>query len=154
MLCITGWRIGYLYAHESHRKALRSIHDYIGLCAPSLLQEALATYLEGNDFGKNFVEGFRLDVKKNFQFLSQSLTQLGFTIPPTNGGCFTWAQLPKEFTDGFAFAHTMYHETSVAVIPGEHFSQNYTNWLRFNIARPEDEIRKAAGLISKFLTKV
>lgn len=154
MLCITGWRIGYLYAHESHRKALRSIHDYIGLCAPSLLQEALAIYLENNNFGKVFVEDFRQGVKKNFQFLSKSLTQLGFTIPPTNGGCFIWTQLPKGIHYGFAFAYTLYQETGVAVIPGEHFSQNFTSWVRLNIARPKNEIHKASDLMRKFLTKV
>jgi aspartate/methionine/tyrosine aminotransferase len=151
MLCITGWRIGYLYAHEQHRKAIRSIHDYIGLCAPSILQEALATYLEDYGFGSEFVEGFRNNVKANFDFLAPKLTRLGFTIPPTNGGCFIWAKLPKGINDGFDFANELYSQVGVATIPGEHFSKNYASWLRINIARPAEEIEKAANLIEQFI---
>ncbi len=151
MLCITGWRIGYLYAHEQHRKAIRSIHDYIGLCAPSILQEALATYLEEYDFGSEFVEGFRNKVKANFNYLAPLLERLGFTIPPTNGGCFIWAKLPKGLNDGFDFASELYSKVGVATIPGEHFSKNYASWLRINIARPSEEIKKAAGLIEQFI---
>ena len=151
MLCITGWRIGYLYAHEEHRKGLRSIHDYFGLCAPSILQEALATYLEGNEFGDKFVANFRNDVKANFNYLAPILERLGFTIPPTNGGCFIWTKLPKGINDGFDFASELYSKAGVATIPGEHFSKNYASWLRLNIARPAEEIEKAAGLIEEFL---
>lgn len=150
-LCITGWRIGYLYVHEEHRKGLRSIHDYIGLCAPSILQEALATYLESNEFGDKFVANFRNDVKANFNYLAPLLAKLGFTIPPTNGGCFIWTKLPKGINDGFDFASELYSKAGVATIPGEHFSKNYASWLRLNIARPAEEIEKAAGLIEEFL---
>ncbi len=152
MLCITGWRIGYLYAHEQHRKGLRSIHDYIGLCAPSILQDALATYLEENEFGNRFVHQFRSDVKANFEFLAPKLAKLGFTIPPTNGGCFIWTKLPRHIHDGFDFASKLYSQTGVATIPGEHFSKSCANWLRINIARPAQEVEKAAGLIEKYLS--
>jgi methionine aminotransferase len=151
MLCITGWRVGYLYAHKEHRNGLRSIHDYIGLCAPSVLQEALAGYLENNDFGIDFVQGFRDDVKQNFNNLSKVLIELGFQIPLINGGCFIWSKLPSKFDSGFNFAHSLYQEVGVAIIPGEHFSANHKSWVRFNIARPAQEIQKAAELITQFL---
>ena len=37
---ITGWRIGYLIAHQLHMKGIMDIHDYTGLCAPSILQQS------------------------------------------------------------------------------------------------------------------
>ncbi len=151
MLCITGWRVGYLYAHEEHIKELRAIHDYTGLCAPSILQQALANYLSRNDFGRVFVSSFREKVKQNFQTLSESLANLGFHIPPINGGCFIWARLPSDYSDGFDFAQSLYQKKGVATIPGEHFSKNFTNWLRFNISRPEEEIVKATELIEQFV---
>lgn len=151
MLCITGWRVGYLYAHEEHRNELRAIHDYTGLCAPSVLQQALANYLSKNDYGDKFVREFRQNVKGNFDLLSKALVELGFHIPTINGGCFVWARLPQRFPDGFSIAHSLYKATGVATIPGEHFSTNHINWLRFNIARPNDEIAKAASLIEQFM---
>ena len=151
MLCITGWRVGYFYAHSSHIKGLRAIHDYIGLCAPSLLQEALALYLAEHNFGSEFVTQFRENVKQNFSTLTKVLHSLEFTIPKIDGGCFIWTKLPEKFNDGFQFAYQLYQQKGVAVIPGEHFSKNHSNWIRINIARPIDEITEAAGLLSKFI---
>jgi aspartate/methionine/tyrosine aminotransferase len=152
MLCITGWRIGYLYAHADHRFGLRSIHDYIGLCAPSLLQQALANYLRSSNFGDHFIERYRNDVRISFDSLSCTLSKLGFMIPKINGGCFIWAKLPPGIDDGFTFAQNLYTQKGVAIIPGEHFSSKFANWVRFNIARPFHEIEKAGLLISEFLS--
>ncbi len=153
MLCITGWRVGYLYAHETHRKGLRAIHDYIGLCAPSLLQEALALYLAEHNFGSEFVAQFRENVKQNFSNLTKVLHSLEFSIPKIEGGCFIWAKLPHKFPDGFLFSNQLYQQKGVAVIPGEHFSKNHSNWIRINIARPFDEINQGANLLSEFILK-
>ncbi|HZJ73493.1 MAG TPA: pyridoxal phosphate-dependent aminotransferase [Perlabentimonas sp.] len=152
MLCITGWRIGYLYAHQQHRVGLRAIHDYIGLCAPSVQQVALASYLATYNYGNDFVANFREKVKANFNNLSATLSKLGFYIPPTNGGCFIWAKLPKGITDGFQFASELYNKAGVAIIPGEHFSKNHTGWVRLNIARPAHEIKQAEERITQFLS--
>ena len=154
MLCITGWRIGYLYAHPQHRVGLRAIHDYIGLCAPSVQQVALANYLEQHNFGDHFVANFRANVKANFIDLSTTLSKLGFYIPPTNGGCFIWAKLPQGIIDGFQFATELYNKVGVAIIPGEHFSKNHTGWVRFNIARPAEEIKQAKEQITQFLSTI
>jgi len=152
MLCITGWRIGYLYAHQQHRAGLRTIHDYIGLCAPSVQQVALAHYLGHYSFGENFATIFRGKVRDNFNNLSVTLSKLGFYIPPTDGGCFIWAKLPKTITDGFQFASQLYSKAGVAIIPGEHFSKTHTHWVRLNIARPAQEIKQAEERITQFLS--
>jgi aspartate/methionine/tyrosine aminotransferase len=150
MLCISGWRIGYLVSHQSHIEGIKSIHDYIGLCAPSILQHALVGFLAENDFGKKFVLDFRSNVKRSFTILVETLSGLGFQIPPIQGGCFVWAKLPNGWKDGFEFASGLYDEQQVAVIPGEHFSRKKTGWIRFNVARPEEEIIQACRLIKAF----
>lgn len=150
MLCITGWRIGYLISHESHMDGIKAVHDYIGLCAPSILQYALVGYLDTSNFAFDYIQGFRENVKNSFTILSKTLLELGFTIPPIPGGCFIWAKLPKGWIDGFDFARKLYDEQAVAVIPGEHFSENYSDWIRFNIARPEEEIILACKQIRSF----
>ncbi|HCT30858.1 MAG TPA: hypothetical protein DIW31_09010 [Bacteroidales bacterium] len=150
MLCITGWRIGYLISHNDHMEGIRSIHDYIGLCAPSLLQQALADYLRDSDFAKDFTSTFRSNVKNSFDVLVNTLKEIGFYIPPIHGGCFVWAKLPDGWTDGFEFASQLYEEQQVAVIPGEHFSISKKNWVRFNIARPLSEINAACKAIKTF----
>lgn len=153
MLCITGWRIGFLVSHESHMEGLKSIHDYIGLCAPSLLQHALVDYLSKSDFAYEFTNFFRGEVKKSFDNLVDVLKSLGFEVPKIDGGCFVWAKLPSDWTDGFEFASMLYDEQKVAVIPGEHFSTNKKEWIRFNVARPQNEVSEACRKLKIFFDK-
>ncbi|MGE0078636.1 MAG: pyridoxal phosphate-dependent aminotransferase [Bacteroidales bacterium] len=152
-LCITGWRIGYIIHDKVHAAGLQSVHDYIGLCAPSLLQQALANYLEKNNYAVEYKAEFRKNISQSFLSLSGTLKELNFEIPKIDGGCFIWAKLPKGFTDGFWFASMLYQENKVAVIPGEHFSPNCIDWIRFNIARPMDEIAAAQKELVQFMQK-
>lgn len=112
----------------------------------------MASYLATYNYGNDFVANFREKVKANFNNLSATLSKLGFYIPPTNGGCFIWAKLPKGITDGFQFASELYNKAGVAIIPGEHFSKNHTGWVRLNIARPAHEIKQAEERITQFLS--
>lgn len=150
-LCITGWRIGFVIMHDSHATGIQSVHDYIGLCAPSVLQQALANYLLLDGLAANFMAQFRKNISKSFASLKQTLLELGFVIPSIDGGCFIWAKLPATYTDGFEFASQLYQKHRVAIIPGEHFSRNCTNWVRFNIARPMPEIEAAQQELQKFI---
>src|SRR6056297_2433852 len=140
---ITGWRIGYLIAASKHMSAIKSIHDYTGLCAPSVLQEALKDYIIGYNWGNNYIENMRNKLKTSFNILKKSLEELDFYIPEIEGGFFIWAKLPEAWDDGFQFAMELYEKEQVAVIPGEHFSSSKKNYIRFNIAREQEEIQEA-----------
>ena len=148
---ITGWRIGYIIAHPEHMTELQDIHDYIGLCSPSVLQEALARYIYESDFGKDYVNDLRIKLHKSFDYLSTKLTELGFTIPETKGGYFIWAKLPEKYANSFEFTMELYTKEKVAVIPGIHFSKNCNNYIRINIAREENEIVEAIKRIERFI---
>lgn len=150
LFSITGWRIGHLIAHQEHMQKIKSIHDYTGLCAPSVLQQAIVEYLKKYNFGSQYVSDLRDKLKKSYYHLASELNKLGFEIPETRGGYFVWAKLPKQFNDGFKFAIDLYDEQKVAVIPGEHFSENALNYIRFNIAREKSEVDEGIKRIKKF----
>jgi len=153
LFSITGWRIGYLIAHPEHMEKIKSIHDYTGLCAPSVLQQAIVEYLKNYNFGKNYISELRSKLSNSYSRLSNELLELGFIIPETKGGYFVWAKLPEQFTDGFKFAIDLYDQQKVAVIPGEHFSEHSKNYVRLNIAREKDEIEEGIKRIKNFFVK-
>lgn len=153
MFSITGWRIGYLIADDKHIKNIESIHDYIGLCAPSVLQESIANYISEFDFGKKYLTNLRKKLTESFQTLSKSLINHGFKIPETDGGYFIWSKLTDIYPDGFSFAMDLYNTQKVACIPGIHFSQNGKKLIRWNIAREIDEIQEAINRINSFIIK-
>ncbi len=150
---ITGWRIGYLAAHQEHMQKIKSIHDYIGLCAPSVLQEAIVQYCKKFNFGEKYIQSVRDRLTENYLLVSTELTKLGFTIPKIKGGYFVWAELPDAVYDGFKFAIDLYDEQKVAVIPGEHFSDKAKGFIRINIAREKAEIIEGLERIKLFFAE-
>lgn len=148
-LSITGWRIGYFFAHESHATQIRDIHDYIGLCVNSPLQEALREYLDKHDFGSAYIEEIRNTLRKNYFEMSESLKHFNVQIENAAGGYYIWAKLPNE-TNGFQFTMELYNKSKVAVIPGIHFSDKAISHIRINIARPENEILEGINKIDQF----
>ena len=153
MLSITGWRIGYLICSSNHMKKIRLIHDYTGLCAPSILQKAVARYLEEFNFGDEYVKSLRDKISWSYNFVKKKLEKIGFKIPEAEGGYFVWAELPAGIEDGFQFAIDLYDSQKVAVVPGIHFSQNCQNFVRINIAREKEEIEEALVRIENFFYK-
>lgn len=149
---ITGWRIGYLIASQDHMPGIKSVHDYTGLCVPSVLQQALAEFIRDYNWGAAYVKTLRERLKKSYDRMHQGLSALGFDIPDIEGGFFIWARLPESWEDGFQFAMNLYDQQKVAVIPGEHFSPSARNYVRFNIARGIDEIEEAIIRMKRFFS--
>ncbi|MBI9068241.1 MAG: pyridoxal phosphate-dependent aminotransferase [Salinivirgaceae bacterium] len=152
-LSITGWRIGYLLAHDIHMSKIMDIHDYTGLCAPSILQEAVAQYLKENNNGDEYIQVLRDKLTNNYIQLSKAFSNLGFEVSPADGGYFVWAKLPEKYKCGLDFALDLYKKQKVAVVPGIHFSENAKTYIRINIARESDEIFAAINKIQEFLLK-
>jgi len=150
LLSITGWRVGYMIADKSHMEHIRRMHDYTGLCANSVLQEAIGLYLENYNMGLDYVASLREKFFASFQKMSKVLLNLGFTIPQTDGGYFIWSKLPDGFNDGFETAVALYEQTKVATVPGIHFSPSGKDYIRFNIARPDSDIEKGIEAVKIF----
>ena len=150
---VTGWRVGYLVAHKQHMSKIKSIHDYTGLCSPSVLQCAIAEYVRKYDFGNDYIAQLREKLILSFNILKKELVKLDFYVPEIEGGYFIWAKLPRDYTDGIKFTFDLYEKAKVAVIPGSHFSDNFNNFIRFNIARPENEIQSAVERLNNFFRK-
>ncbi len=149
-LSITGWRVGYIIAAAGPMKKIRSIHDYTGLCAPSILQAAIARYLFDYDFGQEYSATIRGKCKNSFAYTRKVLEQLGFDIKESRGGYFLWAKLPPPHTDAFTFALELYINTQVAVVPGENFSRTKIDYIRVNIGTGVQIIREAISRIKGF----
>lgn len=149
-LSITGWRIGYIVTAKQHMKKIRSLHDYTGLCAPSVLQATIARYLDEQNYGKAYTKWVTEQCEQSFHYLKEQMQMSGFTVYPSAGGYFLWARLPGRWTDAFEFALDLYDKVRVAVVPGENFSPNKKQYIRVNIAAEMDVIKEAATQLKEF----
>ena len=151
MLSITGWRVGYILGEAQHIENLAKIHDYTGLCTPSILQAAIAGYLEKNNYGSDYLAFLRGKVSASFKIMHSTLEKSGFYMPPIDGGYFVWAKIPQKFDDGFKFAMDLYENKKVGTVPGIHFSEKGNNFIRISIAKEASEIEEAAARIADFV---
>jgi aspartate/methionine/tyrosine aminotransferase len=153
MLSVTGWRIGFIITEKENMNQLRAIHDYIGLCAPTLFQRVIADYLEKYRFGGDYITSIRNRCKQSCILLKKELCALGLKTPDIQGGYFLWAELPPKYEDGFEFAIELYNKKKVAVVPGENFSPNKINFVRLNFAIETDIVREACSEIQRFMNE-
>jgi aspartate/methionine/tyrosine aminotransferase len=151
MLSITGWRIGYMITTEAHMAALRDIHDYTGLCAPSIFQEVIAEYLSRFDWGKEYTADIRRKCKESYLYMRATLEKTGFRVSHIGGGYFIWAKLPRQYRDAFLFASELYRKESLGIVPGENFSGTKKDYVRLNIATDLPITRQAAQRIERFI---
>lgn len=142
MYSITGWRIGYLFCHNSYFDKISDVHDYTGLSVPSVLQESLSRFMENGEQTKTYINDIRQRLRDNFHVGSKMLSDAGFYVPATGGGYFIWARLSDDAPDGVKFAKALYDKHKTAVIPGAHFGADYRRYIRINIARPGNELKR------------
>ncbi|MFO7889784.1 MAG: pyridoxal phosphate-dependent aminotransferase [bacterium] len=149
-LSITGWRIGYIIAEESIMEKLKGIHDFTGLCAPSVLQKAITRYLKEYNFGEEYSKDLRETLNHSFTLFTRKLKTTPLQIPEIKGGYFLWAGLPDSCPDGFSFAQDLFDKTKVAVVPGENFSPYKKNYVRLNFVQKLEIIEEAGERIANF----
>lgn len=149
-LSITGWRIGYIITPEDHMVRIRDMHDYTGLCAPSILQVAIARYLEKTGYGKDYIETVKQKCRLSARFLTGVLEEEGFEVAAIQGGYFLWAELPRNLDDAFEFAQDLYDAVGVGVVPGENFSTVKTRFIRVNIAAEMNVVEDASARLKRF----
>ncbi len=146
---ITGWRIGYFLMNNMHYEKMCYTHDYIGLCAPAPLQQALAEYLLKETYSA-YVANIKNTISSNYLKAVKELTNNGFYCPKTDGGYFVWCRLPGDFSDSLSFGLKLYDKLKTAIIPGQHFGEEWNNYIRINIARQPEELELGLKNIISF----
>ncbi|MES9900119.1 MAG: pyridoxal phosphate-dependent aminotransferase [Sedimenticola sp.] len=129
---MTGWRLGWLVAPESHLGAIERLAQNIFLSAPTPAQ-----YAALSAFGREtqeIVEQRKTAFQARRDYLLPALRDLGFKIPVTPGGAFyLYADCSALTDDSYAFAMGLLEQEGVAVTPGMDFGDN----------KPEQHLRFA-----------
>ncbi|MEZ4868779.1 MAG: pyridoxal phosphate-dependent aminotransferase [Caldilineaceae bacterium] len=120
---ITGWRLGYVIAPDALASAVRRVHDYTTICAPTPLQAAAVAAL--NLPASYYVE-MRRDYHLRRDLMMGYLEEHGFSANMPEGAYYTMAdfsqlEIPQAKLDDTAFALWLTKEIGVAVVPGSKF---------------------------------
>jgi aminotransferase len=117
---VTGWRLGYVVAREPWSTALRTVHDFTTICAPTPLQHAAVTALS---FGDDYYRRLRDEYAARREVMMQVLTESGFKAQSPEGAYYVMADFSghRFAGDDHAFARWLTTEARVAVVPGSSF---------------------------------
>lgn len=120
---ITGWRLGYVIAPSHLSAAVRPVHDFLTVCAPTPLQMAAVTAL---GFAQDYYDRQVADYHERRAMMMEILQELGFEAPMPEGAYYVLADygqvpIPQAQWDSTRFAVWMVEEIGVAVVPGSVF---------------------------------
>ncbi|MHA1667034.1 MAG: pyridoxal phosphate-dependent aminotransferase [Candidatus Heimdallarchaeaceae archaeon] len=115
---ITGWRIGYAAAEKELMLGVRKVHDYLTVCAPSLLQYAALKAFELNE---SYFKSLRERYQINRDFLVKELEKLGFRPYKPSGAYYIFADINNFGKNDTEFADFLVKDNGVATVPGTSF---------------------------------
>ncbi len=117
---MTGWRLGYACALNPLSTTLRTIHDFMTICAPAPLQAACAAVLSLPD---EYYSQLRTDYTQRRDKMVSILNKAGFLARPPEGAFYAMADFSSWDFDGndHSFARWLPANLGVAVVPGSCF---------------------------------
>ncbi len=116
---VTGWRVGWAVGPPAITNAIRKVHDFLTVGAPSPLQEAGAAALGlPRSYYDNLADGYR--ARRNR--LMPALTEAGFQCFRPRGAYYVMTDISAfGFADDVAFTKYLVKEIGVAAVPGSSF---------------------------------
>ena len=111
---VTGWRVGWAIAEKELTDALRKVHDYVTICAPAPLQEALVTAL---DFPPDYYERLAAAYDRKRRMVMETLEEAKLEYHRPEGAYYILVNAPEEFKDGKEFSDFLLKRVGLAVLP-------------------------------------
>lgn len=117
---VTGWRLGYVVAPDEVSAAIRTVHDYLTICAPTPLQHAALAALALPD---DYYADLRRDFLERRARMMIALRAGGFDAREPEGAYYVMASFDRWGTDedDVAFTRRLIQDAGVAVVPGTAF---------------------------------
>ena len=140
---MTGWRIGYLRAHEEAIPQIKKAHIPFAICAPVVSQYAALAALKGP---QDCVRKFKNHYLSARDVMCERLDRLDsvFTYDKPHGSYLMFPRiLLEEGRDSTAFCKRLLKEGGVSTTPGIAFGPTGQGHLRLSFCVPEEEINKA-----------
>ncbi len=146
---MTGWRIGYAAAPPEILAAMRKVHQYTIMSAPTMSQVAAVEALTGGD---QHVERMRLEYDRRRRLMVAGLNDLGLTTFEPLGAFYVFPSIDASGMDDEAFANRLLEEEKVAVVPGSAFGDS-RSFVRCSYATAYEDLEQALERMQRFMRR-
>lgn len=145
---MTGWRIGYATAPAPIISAMKKIHQYLIMSAPTVGQVAA---LEAIQYGEDDVEYMRQHYDRRRQLIVDGFNRLGLTCFEPRGAFYAFPSIAITGMDDETFCELLLKEERLALVPGSAFGESGRGFIRASYATSEENIREALARLEKFM---
>lgn len=151
---ITGWRLGYIVADKPLMDRCKKVHDFLTVCAPSPLQEAV---IPGLKAPMSYYKELQDHYTHMRDIFVGGLKDLGFTFTEPQGSYFMMVDI-SEFSKGksdIEFCEELARKVGVAAVPGSSFFNEDVNHLaRFHFAKKDETLYEALNRLADIRKKM
>ncbi len=147
---MTGWRVGYMVAHEDIIKASNKMQQQTITCAPSVSQYASLAAINDRETPAKFNEIFRRRRDLVYDLISQS-DRLEMRKP--EGTFYAFVKYKGKVTSE-VFSEKLLNEKLVVVTPGSAFGDQGEYHFRLSFATDDETIREGIAKIREFADSV
>jgi aminotransferase len=145
---MTGWRIGYATAPTAIMDAMRKLHQYLIMSAPTMGQAAA---LEALEHGEEAVEFMRGEYDRRRRMIVSGFNSLGLACFEPRGAFYAFPSIATTGMDADTFCDTLLQEERVAVIPGTAFGDSGAGFVRASYATSDEAIERALERLARFM---
>lgn len=144
----TGWRVAWAVTRPELCKSLRTVHDFLTICAPTPLQVASITAL---DLPDSYYVGLKQAYTARRDKMMDILAEAGFQSIQPEGAYYVMADYSniQPDMDDVEFSFWYLKEKGVAVVPGSSFYKGNPalgqGWVRFAFAKKLETLEETRG---------
>jgi len=147
---MTGWRLGFAVGPAEIIGAMRKIHQYTIMSAPTTAQYAVAETLATVD---GEVERMLAEYDRRRRLLVDGFNALGLTCFEPRGAFYAFPNIRASGLDEAAFCEKLLVEEQVAVIPGSAFGASGAGFVRACYATAYEKLEEALERMHRFMMR-
>ncbi|BBL70849.1 aminotransferase [Methylogaea oryzae] len=153
--CMTGWRLGWLVAPDSHVETVERLAQNLFISAPTHSQYAAVAAL-ADPQARAELEQRRLEFQRRRDYLQQALARLGFGLSaPPEGAFYVYADCSRFTQDSDAFARDLLEQAGVAITPGRDFGETAASrHVRFAYTTSLERLEEGVKRMERYLAGV
>lgn len=144
---MTGWRIGYAAAPAEVLAAMRKVHQYTIMSAPTTAQFAA---LEALKSGEEAVQEMRARYDRRRRLIVDGLNSIGLSCFEPRGAFYAFPSIEITGMDDEEFSERLLMEEKVACVPGSAFGQSGAGHVRCSYATAYEQIEQALERLARF----
>jgi len=149
---MTGWRLGYIVAHEKFIDKMVKLQMYTVTCPVTFIQYAAAKALRDKRSWEA-VEKMRREYDRRRLLVWKRLNEMGLRVFKPRGTFYIFPSIKNTGLTSQEFTEKLIREAKIVVVPGNAFGKAGEGYIRISYATSYENLIEAMNRIEDFLKK-